>query len=657
MPEPQGIALSLSNRRAVFKNDPAYDKLLLALRDEQPEALQDDEIAHLQTLSGPQNAPDPYQSTMERLLTPGRGSNLKRSVEDRVFAPVVQGAASVIEALDQRPEGLPEGAPYTTPLRMVSAAAAALPAGVGVLSDVLRGVPTPTGAGVMDPLRAPEDQATFQGEVATRGGGGLAQTMGMMADLFVDLPGMQVLGAAAPVLGAARFGKAAKTAKTSRVWKAAHDATLLQGGVTIQPHTGKMLVPGKSEGFMAGMFANQSEKTQIVPKSEFTPQVVKDFYLKNAKQFESPDRYLGIWESKGNIYLDVTKQFDDPRAATKMAELQKQPASVVRDPITGKWPPPQEKIYDLKAATERPVGNFDEWSQSPEMQARLDTLLESGKSVMNGKDWWDLYGGPLEEIYGKERVRPLAGFLAATSPASTPEQNLRSASEYLRRLIKDEDIIQPEFRIPEDAVGFKTGYNSPGKQMPMEQSRVNNLRKAATGRGSEMQQDKVNDMFHALTGMDVGVYDRRYAYAFENPEIGAYPEIGSDKLGNSMVSQVPSSYSSIENMMRTGAKKYGMPLQRYTAYVWEGIGNTIKSTGQLFGVKHVAGAIPPSSGGFNNIFPAMMQEKADHLKISLAEMKRRLRAGDAELLGAVLATPVGAEAYRQWQANSQRPDE
>ena len=80
MPEPQGIALSLSNRRAVLKNDPAYDKLLLALRDEQPEALQDDEIAHLQTLSAPnfrtQNDPvadrarlEPaYQSTMADLL-------------------------------------------------------------------------------------------------------------------------------------------------------------------------------------------------------------------------------------------------------------------------------------------------------------------------------------------------------------------------------------------------------------------------------------------------------------------------------------------------------------------------------------------------------------------------------------------------------------
>ena len=88
MPEPQGIALSLSNRRPVLKDDPEYNRLLLALRDEQPEALQDDEIAHLQTLSAPnfRTQHDPvadrarlepaYQSTMGPLLERG-------AVEDR----------------------------------------------------------------------------------------------------------------------------------------------------------------------------------------------------------------------------------------------------------------------------------------------------------------------------------------------------------------------------------------------------------------------------------------------------------------------------------------------------------------------------------------------------------------------------------------------
>ena len=92
MPEPQGIALSLSNRRAVLKDDPEYNRLLLALRDEQPEALQDDELAHLQTLSAPnfrtQNDPvadrarlgvsddAPYTSTMGRTLLGGTGAKM-----------------------------------------------------------------------------------------------------------------------------------------------------------------------------------------------------------------------------------------------------------------------------------------------------------------------------------------------------------------------------------------------------------------------------------------------------------------------------------------------------------------------------------------------------------------------------------------------------
>jgi hypothetical protein len=82
---------------------------------------------------------------------------------------------------------------------------------------------------------------------------------------------------------------------------------------------------------------------------------------------------------------------------------------------------------------------------------------------------------------------------------------------------------------------------------------------------------------------------------------------------------------------------------------------TIKETGELFGVPHVAGAIPESSGGFNTIFMKMVKEKANYLDISLPDMISRLRSGDAELLGVVLSTGIGAEAYRQWEAREKAP--
>ena len=97
MPDPRGIALSISNRRPVIQDDPEYDKLLLALEAEQPEALQDDELAHLQTLRPPtfraQNDPAadrarlgmpedaPYASTMGRTLLGGTDAKMSAATK------------------------------------------------------------------------------------------------------------------------------------------------------------------------------------------------------------------------------------------------------------------------------------------------------------------------------------------------------------------------------------------------------------------------------------------------------------------------------------------------------------------------------------------------------------------------------------------------
>jgi len=232
MADPRGIAINISSRRPVYTDDPEYDKLLLALHAEQPDALQADELAHVQTLLPAnfqsQNDPvadrarlgvpdgNPYTSTLEQFLGRQAPVNLKQAVENTVFAPAVNAVSSVFGALDRPPtSGYPKGVPYTSPLRLISAAGAAVPATVGVLYDLLRGVPTPAEASVVDPMRAPEDQATFQSETAKRGGGTVAQTLGTLADLFVGPEhGLQAVGAALPlVLGA---GKMAKAVRMSR---------------------------------------------------------------------------------------------------------------------------------------------------------------------------------------------------------------------------------------------------------------------------------------------------------------------------------------------------------------------------------------------------------------------------------------------------------
>jgi hypothetical protein len=49
-------------------------------------------------------------------------------------------------------------------------------------------------------------------------------------------------------------------------------------------------------------------------------------------------------------------------------------------------------------------------------------------------------------------------------------------------------------------------------------------------------------------------------------------------------------------------------------------------------------------------------DKAAHMKISVGELEKRLRAGDAQLLSGIIATPVGAAIYAHMQKAQQQPD-
>jgi rubrerythrin len=456
-----------------------------------------------------------------------------------------------------------------------------------------------------------------------------------------------------------------------------HQSTMTNGGLTIRPLTGEIEDVGHT-GFMVGKYANQSGKTAEIPLAKFTPAAVRRFMEQHADALvNNPDLYVGTWVDKPNglVYLDVSQKAETARQAVKLGEIQTQPSTTVRDPVTGEWPKAQKAVFDLKQGSDVPVGNLAEFLNGPEFQKRLDEMYTAGVPVMNGKEWWNLYGGPLERVYGKERVAPLAGFLASTSPASAPVHNLRSASEYLRRLIKNEPIIQPGFRIPDTAVGSRPGsmgamtpgdFNAPGTQMPMEATRAPNLQRveAAAHAPTEqeaqelydkLQKDKVNDMFHALTGVDVGVYDRRFAKLAEDWDKGIFVSPTKDKVPGTMGTKSVSPYAQIENAVRTGAKSHNMPLGRFSAYVWEGIGDTIKRTGELYGMKHPAHTIPTTSQGFAGIFDQMVAEKAKAWGITVAEMEQRLRNGDAELLTGLLATPIGLAAYRRWQSVVDQP--
>ena len=199
--------------------------------------------------------------------------------------------------------------------------------------------------------------------------------------------------------------------------------------------------------------------------------------------------------------------------------------------------------------------------------------------------------------------------------------------------------------------------------MPAPNTWGNNADLIMAGRGIEIGQDKVNDMRRALLGdLDVAVVDRHYAKLAEdpvgagvNPKLGIYTSTAPNRIETSMKTGKIENYPVIENRVRTGAERAGVPLAQYSAWVWEGIRDTIRKTGRLYGQPHRASAIPETTTGFNEVFEDLVKMKAQHLGLSVAELERRLRAGNAELLGAVLSTGAGAAAYQAWAAEQTAP--
>ena len=248
MPEPQGIALSLSNRRAVLKDDPEYNRLLLALRDEQPEALQDDEIAHLQTLSAPnfrtQNDPVADRARLEPAYESTMGPLLERgAVEDRDPAmealptPTMRDMMNRRESADTSLVGLATGVqrdvegslPYrvgATAARSMGAGTSGMGAFAGALLD-RPGDATAIFEGLQTAARAPvtplEEQTSMA--QAARDRGVDMGAPGVLLDMIMDpltavAPEKLLMAGMLPIFGKASKGAGvvAQMAKRGKPW-------------------------------------------------------------------------------------------------------------------------------------------------------------------------------------------------------------------------------------------------------------------------------------------------------------------------------------------------------------------------------------------------------------------------------------------------------
>jgi hypothetical protein len=287
---------------------------------------------------------------------------------------------------------------------------------------------------------------------------------------------------------------------------------------------------------------------------------------------------------------------------------------------------------------------------------RTSLMEEIGRQYIEkhgAGDWYRLYGTDIEKAYNPDGTRPgaiekFAGYLAASSPTTNLSDNLRAASEYMRRDIAGEPILQPDFAsspYAQTAVSKKFR----GKAVPMERGYAPNLQRVS--RGEPISGTKVGPMMRAMLGHpDSAALDTHWAKIAEDPKSGIYtgPTFGV----------VPDPAKDvIHGRLADLAEARGLDKNNYAARAWTGIRQMLSKTGTLFGTKYGK----RSAGehyGFADYFAQYMPQKAAHLGISVEEMMARLGRGEANLLSAVLATsPVLYQAFSQWQQNDQTPAE
>ena len=404
------------------------------------------------------------------------------------------------------------------------------------------------------------------------------------------------------------------------------------GGYSVRLPTGEI----PTEGFMSGIYRNEDPRTLVIEGRKPTLADIGSFAERNLKALQLPERHLGAWvdPETGATYLDVSQRIPEIRPATKFAERTA-----------------QKSIFDVGAKTTRPVGNWEEFIQSPEFHQRMNQMAERGGEYLSKfpqREWWDMYGSPFEEVYGTQRLPQVAGLTASTAPNTSPIPNLMHMSEYMRRHIRGEPIVQPEWRAPEGLMNL-----APGSQMPLEASRVANLVKAARGDLDALSRRKVRSEAMAMMGdPEAVVLDRQWARLAEDPERGIYTASEPATISAEPRVGKPSDYELAENEVVLAARRQERSPRNYSADAWTGIRDTIQKTGQLFGqdLRKQQKAILGESKSYADHFVDVINRKAAHLRMTPKELHKRLEGGDASLLSIMLGAPTIAGAYAHWAA-------
>ncbi|MSO81054.1 MAG: hypothetical protein EXQ97_05415, partial [Alphaproteobacteria bacterium] len=178
----------------------------------------------------------------------------------------------------------------------------------------------------------------------------------------------------------------------------------------------------------------------------------------------------------------------------------------------------------------------------------------------------------------------------------------------------------------------------------MEQSRAANLQKSARGDVEALRRDKVREEAAALLGdPNAAVFDRHWARLAEDPARGIFTATQEGVITPGK------QYGQLKQSVADYAKTTGRSVRDVSADIWTGIRETIKNKSELFGQRYRGSAITGDSKSYADHFEELIADKAKHLGITLKQMEAKLRAGDATLMSALLATPVGLMAFQEWQ--------
>ncbi len=259
--------------------------------------------------------------------------------------------------------------------------------------------------------------------------------------------------------------------------------------------------------------------------------------------------------------------------------------------------------------------------------------------------WWDMHGTTLEDVYGTQHMPQVAGFTASTAPNELVLKNTAEMTEYMRRLIKGEPIVQPDWRMPEDGVLFQKG-----SMMPMETSRKNNLVKSSKGLLDQLSADKVRNEAQAMMGDPSAIpLDVYWARVAEDPAKGIFTAAQEGVFPPGLP------YAVGKDVISAHALRNNESPANYSAKIWAAIRERIKNTGELFGQKYRRGTNLGESKGYADHFDDLIRMKSKLLGITEDEMKKRLREGDANLMSAMLASPIVYGLYSE--VTGQNPEQ